>query len=281
MKIQMDMQTMNPMVQIIIKNQIFITVRTDNMRINRTHTNDYNYNDKYFKYPTKENKCECRTGHLEGFLTSSVEFCKHVKFDEDEEKNNNKNAPIVNVEKNLFVCNNATASPNNFECTTPAAFPYPAGLDSGEYIPCTDEICPFIDESDFSAQIFKDVTIIRGLSPEGTPVNLDKFHYMVTEGEIDKNTNDFCSAVGFDHENSFDKLINSTSVFYGICVNYVGDCEGTIYSGEVKTCTIENYISLGEVVPFEPDSNTADTLSTQQTNNQAIQSQPNTLRDRF
>ena len=193
----------------------------------------------------------------------------------------NKNAPIVNVEKRLFICNNATASPDNFACTTPAAFLYPAGIDSGEYMPCNDEICPFIDESDFSAQIFKDVAIIRGLSPEGTPVNLDKFHYMVTEGEIDKNTNDYCSAVGFDHAYSFDKLIDSTSVFYDICVNYVGDCEGTIYSGEVKTCTIENYIFFGEVVPFEPDGNTADTSSTQQTSNQAIQSQPNILRDIF
>ena len=174
-----------------------------------------NYGDSYSQYPTDDKKYECRTGPLEGFFTSSVEFCKHVKFDEDDDpyNNNNKNAPIVNVEKNLFVCNNATASPNNFECTTPAAFPYPAGLDSGEYMPCNDEICPFIDESDFSAQIFKDVAIIRGLSPEGTPVNLDKFHYMVTEGEIDKNTNDFCSAVGFDHANSFDKLINSTECF--------------------------------------------------------------------
>ena len=36
MKIQMDMQTMNPMVQIIINNQIIITLRTDNMRINTT-----------------------------------------------------------------------------------------------------------------------------------------------------------------------------------------------------------------------------------------------------
>ena len=36
MKIQMDMQTMNPMVQIIINNQIIITLTTDNMRINRT-----------------------------------------------------------------------------------------------------------------------------------------------------------------------------------------------------------------------------------------------------
>ena len=200
----------------------------------------------------------------------------------DPYKNNNKNAPIVNVEKNLFICNNVIASPNNFECTTPAVPDYPARPDSGEYIPCDDEICPFIDESDFGAQIFKDVATVGGLSPEGTPVNLDKFHYTVTEGEIgERITNDFCSAVGFYHFKSFDKLIDSTSVFYDICVNYVGDCEGTIYSGEVKTCTIENYIFFGEVLPFEPDGNTADTSSTQQTNNQAIQSQPNILRDKL
>ncbi len=36
-------------------------------------------------------------------------------------------------------------------------FSYPPGPDSGEYIPCNDEICPFIDESDFGVQIFKDV----------------------------------------------------------------------------------------------------------------------------
>ena len=66
---------------------------------------------------------------------------------------------------------------------------YPATLDSGEYIPCNDEICPFIDESDFSVQIFKDVATVRDLSPEGTPVNLDKFHYTVTERSIDGYNN--------------------------------------------------------------------------------------------
>jgi hypothetical protein len=199
----------------------------------------------------------------------------------DPYKNKDKNAPIVNVEKNLFICNDAIDSPNFFECSTSAVPPfYPAGIDSQEYIPCDDELCPFIDESDFSAQIFKDVATVRELSPEGTPVNLDKFHYTVTEGAIDERiTNDFCSAVGFDHFKTFDKVIDSTSAFYEICVNYVGDCEGTIYSGEVKTCTIENYIIFGEVIPLEPDGNIADTSSTQQTNNQAIQSQPNILRD--
>ena len=68
----------------------------------------------------------------------------------------------------------AFANPEEF-------FFFPAAIDSGEYIPCNDEICPGIDESDFSVQIFKDVATIRDLSPEGTPVNLDKFHYTVTE----------------------------------------------------------------------------------------------------
>src|ERR671911_1374749 len=120
---------------------------------------------------------------------------------------NNKNAPIVNVEKNLFVCNDVNGIPENITdflrigCTNPANFFFPATPDSGEYIPCDDEICPFIDESDFGAQIFKDVATVRDLSPEGTPVNLDKFHYTVTEGDIDDRitTDDLCSAVGVDH----------------------------------------------------------------------------------
>ena len=36
----------------------------------------------YSQYPTDDNKYQCRTGPFEGFFVSSVEFCKHVKFDE-------------------------------------------------------------------------------------------------------------------------------------------------------------------------------------------------------
>ena len=66
-----------------------------------------------------------------------------------------------------------------------------------------------------------------------------------------------------------------------ICVNYVGDCEGTIYSDEVKTCTVENYIFAGALFPPpEPEDNAEDnTLSLQQSNNQAIQPQTSSLRD--
>ena len=36
----------------------------------------------YSQYPTDDKKYECRTGPFEGFFVSSVEFCKHNKFDD-------------------------------------------------------------------------------------------------------------------------------------------------------------------------------------------------------
>jgi hypothetical protein len=40
----------------------------------------------YSQYPTEDKKYECRTGAFEGFFVSSVEFCKHVKFDDKDRK---------------------------------------------------------------------------------------------------------------------------------------------------------------------------------------------------
>jgi hypothetical protein len=45
----------------------------------------------YSQYPTDDKKYECRTGPFEGFFVSSVEFCKHVKFDNDrDDKKDNR-----------------------------------------------------------------------------------------------------------------------------------------------------------------------------------------------
>ena len=42
-----------------------------------------NYGDiSYSPYPTDDKKYECRTGPFEGFFVGSVEFCKHVKFED-------------------------------------------------------------------------------------------------------------------------------------------------------------------------------------------------------
>jgi hypothetical protein len=45
---------------------------------------NYNYGySSYSQYPTDDKKYECRTGPFEGFFVSSVEFCKHIKFDDN------------------------------------------------------------------------------------------------------------------------------------------------------------------------------------------------------
>ncbi|HEX6671910.1 MAG TPA: collagen-like protein [Nitrososphaeraceae archaeon] len=47
------------------------------------YDNDNSRDSYYSQYPTDDKKYECRTGPFEGFFVGSVEFCKHVKFDDD------------------------------------------------------------------------------------------------------------------------------------------------------------------------------------------------------
>ena len=54
---------------------------------------DANYGDNYYsQYPTDDKKYECRTGPFEGFFVSSVEFCKHIKFDDKRDHRDNNQA---------------------------------------------------------------------------------------------------------------------------------------------------------------------------------------------
>ena len=50
----------------------------------------YYGDSSYSKYPTDDKKYECRTGPFEGFFVSSVEFCKHIKFDKDDRKDSSR-----------------------------------------------------------------------------------------------------------------------------------------------------------------------------------------------
>jgi hypothetical protein len=54
------------------------------------YDNYYGDSNSYSKYPTDEKKYECRTGPFEGFFVSSVEFCKHIKFDKDKDRKDNR-----------------------------------------------------------------------------------------------------------------------------------------------------------------------------------------------
>ena len=58
-----------------------------NTALAQEYDNDNSYgNNGYSQYPTDDKKYECRTGPFEGFFTSSVEFCKHIKFDDKDRK---------------------------------------------------------------------------------------------------------------------------------------------------------------------------------------------------
>jgi Collagen triple helix repeat (20 copies) len=55
---------------------------------------DNYYGDSYYsQYPTVDKKYECRTGPFEGFFVSSVEFCKHVKFDDKKDRDSKVGPP--------------------------------------------------------------------------------------------------------------------------------------------------------------------------------------------
>ena len=53
----------------------------------------YDERSSYSTYPTEDKKYECRTGPFEGFFVSSVEFCKHVKFDDSKKDRDGKVGP--------------------------------------------------------------------------------------------------------------------------------------------------------------------------------------------
>src|SRR5215211_2861162 len=65
----------------------FLNQQQQNSVLNTAIGQEYDkYRDSsYSQYPTDDKKYECRTGPFEGFFVSSVEFCKHVKFDDKDD----------------------------------------------------------------------------------------------------------------------------------------------------------------------------------------------------
>jgi hypothetical protein len=74
------------MMGLLIMLVLFTSINLQNVKAQEYGTYDVYDNDMYSTYPTEINKYECRTGPLEGFFVSSVEFCKHVKFDDKVDK---------------------------------------------------------------------------------------------------------------------------------------------------------------------------------------------------
>ena len=73
---------------------VLLPFLNNNSSFNTAMAQEYDkyYGDSsYSQYPTDDKKYECQTGPLEGFFTSSVEFCKHVKFEGTKDNNRDNN----------------------------------------------------------------------------------------------------------------------------------------------------------------------------------------------
>ena len=77
----------------------FLNQQQQNNFLNPAMAQEYDkYGDSsYSQYPTDDKKYECRTGPFEGFFVSSVEFCKHIKFD-DRKDNDRKDNNITGAQ---------------------------------------------------------------------------------------------------------------------------------------------------------------------------------------
>jgi hypothetical protein len=78
---------------------LFGVATTFNIIVSHAMAQEYDkYGDSsYSQYPTDDKKYECRTGPFEGFFVSSVEFCKHLKFD-DRKDNDRKDNNVTRIQ---------------------------------------------------------------------------------------------------------------------------------------------------------------------------------------
>jgi hypothetical protein len=67
-----------------------LSLLNQNNRVAMAQEYDKYADSSYSQYPTNDKKYECRTGPFEGFFVSSVEFCKHLKFDNKDDRKDNR-----------------------------------------------------------------------------------------------------------------------------------------------------------------------------------------------
>src|SRR5918995_2184804 len=91
----MHNKTALTLLSLFVMGTLIMLVPFTSMFPNTAMAQEYDkYQDSYYsQYPTYDKKYECQTGPFEGFFVSSVEFCKHIKFDDNkrDHRDNNRN----------------------------------------------------------------------------------------------------------------------------------------------------------------------------------------------
>jgi len=157
-----------------------------------------------------------------------------------------KGPPMLLVKKDVLYCD-VIASGTGFTCLENGNTP---GPESDRYVQeCTattggisGAICNNLDEEFFNIIITDEVEFAG--SEEGTKLNFGE-RYTVTEdvisGEILQSSDSQCQEAGFDGAISIfsQELLPPIT---NMCVVFEGDCSGVIQDGELKECTIKNYV---------------------------------------
>ena len=153
------------------------------------------------------------------------------------EKKEKKEHPMLLVKKDVLYCDRLTNSTG-----TNCGFPIP-GPDSDRYVQeCTTNnfLCNTIDEAAFD-MIVTDNIEFPG-SENGKKITFNGERFTVTEdaniGEIRQieGVNFVCQEIGFDGGFELAGFI--------MCTLNEGECSGIIQDGELKECTIKNYVAI-------------------------------------
>ena len=154
-----------------------------------------------------------------------------------------KEPPMLLVKKDVLYCDNIANDEEPFTCDLEGGMP---GPDSGRYVQeCSNAsqgLCEFINESIFD-MIVTDNIEFPG-SEKGKKITFNAERFTVSEeqniGIIDQGNpfNLQCQEAGFDNglviQGNFPDLL--------LCTVFEGECSGIVQNGELKECTVKNYL---------------------------------------
>ena len=195
---------------------------------------DQYYGDVYRDNNYKKSNYENEPYKKQGDKTDEpVIIIKNEPIQKKEKKM--KESPMIIVKKDVLYCDSFSGS-NDQRCIDP--IPPPNNERWIQTCTLDNEVCNNIDEEFFKMILTDDIEFSG--SEDGTKLNLNGERFTVTEEANTGHENQelislSCQESGFDE--GF--LVNENII---ICTEFEGECSGIVERGELKECTIKNYV---------------------------------------